>query len=73
MRFSEPRDGFRRHFYQHAGFRYITSDAAVEIPDDTYETDPEVIPYCELHYGDDCSGRQLSREIGPNRPQLRSR
>ena len=34
----------------------ITSDAAVDIPDDTYETDPEVIPYCELHYGDEYFG-----------------
>ena len=50
------RYAFRRHFYQHAGFRYITSEAAVEIPDDTYEIDPEVIPYCELHYGDDYFG-----------------
>ena len=50
------RFAFRRHFYQHAGFRYITTEAAVEIPDDTYETDPEVIPYCELHYGEDYFG-----------------
>jgi len=50
------RYAFRRHFYQHAGFRYIVSDAPVEIPDDTYETDPEVIPYCELHYGEDKPG-----------------
>lgn len=46
------RYAFRRHFYQHAGFRYIASEAPVEIPDDRYETDPEVVPYCELHYGD---------------------
>ncbi len=50
------RYAFRRHFYQHAGFRYIASEAPVEIPDDTYETDPEVIPYCELHYGEDYFG-----------------
>ena len=45
------RYAFRRHFYQHAGFRYIVSDAPVEIPDDSWETDPEVIPYCEFNYG----------------------
>lgn len=50
------RYAFRRHFYQHAGFRYIASDAPVEIPDDRYETDPEVVPYCELHYGKDYFG-----------------
>jgi len=50
------RYAFRRHFYQHAGFRYIESDAPVEIPDDSYETDPEVIPYCEFNYGKDYFG-----------------
>lgn len=49
----DARYAFRRHFYQHAGFRYIASDAPVEIPDDSYETDPEVAKYCELHYGSD--------------------
>ena len=50
------RYAFRRHFYQHAGFRYIASDAPIETPDDRYETDPEVIPYCELHYGKEYFG-----------------
>ncbi|MDQ8202025.1 5-histidylcysteine sulfoxide synthase [Pelagicoccus sp. SDUM812003] len=50
------RYAFRRHFYQHAGFRYIVSDAPVEIPDDSWETDPEVIPYCEFNYGKDYFG-----------------
>lgn len=45
------RYAFRRHFYQHAGFRYIASPDAVEIRDDRYETDPDVVPFCELHYG----------------------
>lgn len=45
------RYAFRRHFYQHAGFRYIVSPDAVEIRDDRYETDPDVVPLCELHYG----------------------
>ncbi|MBC2607713.1 5-histidylcysteine sulfoxide synthase [Pelagicoccus albus] len=47
----DSRYAFRRHFYQHAGFRYVISDAPVEIPDDSWETDPEVIPYCEFNYG----------------------
>ena len=47
----DSRYAFRRHFYQHAGFRYIESDAPVNIPDDRYETDPEIVPYCELNYG----------------------
>lgn len=45
------RYAFRRHFYQFAGFRYIISEAPVVIPDDSWETDPEVIPYCEFNYG----------------------
>lgn len=47
----ESRYAFRRHFYQHAGFRYIESDAPVVINDDRYETDPDVVPWCESQYG----------------------
>ncbi len=47
----DSRYAFRRHFYQHAGFRYIESNAPVTIPDDRYETDPEILPFCELNYG----------------------
>ncbi len=50
------RYAFRRHFYQHAGFRYVSSYQKVNIKDDTYETDPEVILYCETHYGKAPSG-----------------
>lgn len=52
----DARYAFRRHFYQHAGFRYIASDAPLEIPDDSWETDPEVIPYCEFNYGKEYFG-----------------
>jgi 5-histidylcysteine sulfoxide synthase/putative 4-mercaptohistidine N1-methyltranferase len=45
------RYAFRRHFHQHAGFRYVSSYQEVVIKDDTSETDPEVILYCESHYG----------------------
>jgi len=34
------RYAFRRHFYQHAGFRYVESLNAVAIPQNIYETDP---------------------------------
>jgi len=47
----DSRYAFRRHFYQHAGFRYVESDTPVNIPDDRYETDPEIVPFCELNYG----------------------
>ncbi|HWS01070.1 MAG TPA: 5-histidylcysteine sulfoxide synthase [Prolixibacteraceae bacterium] len=47
----DSRYAFRRHFYQHAGFRYVSSNQEVKINTDTYETDPEVVLYCETHYG----------------------
>ncbi|WP_019894021.1 5-histidylcysteine sulfoxide synthase [Hydrogenovibrio halophilus] len=46
------RYAFRRHFFQHAGFRYIASDAPVQTEFSTYETDTQVAQYCEFHYGD---------------------
>lgn len=50
------RYAFRRHFYQHAGFRYVSSYQEVVIRDEGYETDPEVIQYCETHYGTSFQG-----------------
>ncbi len=46
------RYAFRRHFYQHAGFRYIVSDAPVTIHEAEYETDVEVALSCEHNWGD---------------------
>jgi len=46
------RYAFRRHFFQHAGFRYIESDEAVVTEYSTYETDTSVSQYCEFHFGD---------------------
>jgi len=50
------RYAFRRHFYQHTGFRYVESANEVVIPKDVYETDPEVIRTCEAQYGADFLG-----------------
>ena len=47
------RYAFRRHFFQHAGFRYVESDTPVVIRNDVYETDPIVAQNCEFHYGED--------------------
>ncbi len=46
------RYAFRRHFFQHAGFRYVVSDASAEIPSSHYETDKLLSEYAEFHYGD---------------------
>jgi len=47
----ECRFAFRRHFFQHAGFRYIESAKAVEVHEDPYETDALTAQYCDAHYG----------------------
>ena len=47
------RYAFRRHFFQHAGFRYIKSESA-DIPTtdvNQYETDTAVCQQLESHYG----------------------
>ncbi len=49
----DSRYAFRRHFYQHAGFRYIESDAEPEIESNPYESDELVSQYLEFHYGDE--------------------
>ncbi len=46
------RYAFRRHFYQHAGFRCIESASKVQLRDDVYETDELIAQYCEFHYGE---------------------
>jgi len=50
------RYAFRRHFYQHSGFRYVVSDRPVQKTFDVYETDVQLTQYCEFHYGDPCFG-----------------
>lgn len=46
------RYAFRRHFFQHAGFRYVISDAPATLPSSHYETDKLLSEYAEFHYGD---------------------
>lgn len=52
----ESRYAFRRHFFQHAGFRYVVSAAPVTAPPSRYETDQLVSEYAEFHYGDEYFG-----------------
>lgn len=52
----DSRYAFRRHFFQHAGFRYIESDVDVEIKAGYYETDELVSQYCEFQYGPEYFG-----------------
>ncbi len=46
------RYAFRRHFFQHAGFRYVVSDVPATLPSSNYETDKLLSEYAEFHYGD---------------------
>lgn len=50
------RYAFRRHFYQHAGFRYVESENDPKIRVDSYITDEEITNSCEENYGDDYLG-----------------
>jgi len=52
----DSRYAFRRHFFQHAGFRYIESDQEVKISANPYETDELVSQYLEFHYGEEYFG-----------------
>lgn len=47
----ESRYAFRRHFFQHAGLRYVESQQPLAVPEAMYETDTAVSQYCEAHYG----------------------
>jgi len=48
----DARYAFRRHFFQHAGFRYIVTDTPLQIHASHYETDKQLSEYAEFHYGD---------------------
>jgi 5-histidylcysteine sulfoxide synthase/putative 4-mercaptohistidine N1-methyltranferase len=48
----DSRYAFRRHFFQHAGLRYVRSAQEVVMPEAMYESDTAVSQYCEAHYGE---------------------
>lgn len=52
------RYAFRRHFYQHAGFRVVESEYPLVIQNDEYETDIEVANSCENNWGDNFGAKQ---------------
>lgn len=45
------RYAFRRHFFQHAGFRYIEGSDVTQENENIYESDALVAQYCEFQYG----------------------
>jgi 5-histidylcysteine sulfoxide synthase/putative 4-mercaptohistidine N1-methyltranferase len=48
----KSRYGFRRHFYQHAGFRYIESNYEEKVVTDYYTSDSIISQYCHFGWGD---------------------
>ena len=50
------RYAFRRHFFQHAGFRYVVGESLsmseTPVHSSQYETDKLLSEYAEFHYGD---------------------
>lgn len=54
----EARYAFRKHFFQHAGFRYVKSSNTyrTKLNDNVYETDELIAQYCEFHYGSENFG-----------------
>ena len=54
----EARYAFRKHFFQHAGFRYVKSNNTyrTKLNDNVYETDELIAQYCEFHYGSENFG-----------------
>ncbi len=50
------RYGFRKHFYQHAGFRYIESSYEEKIMSNPYTTDSIISQYCHFSWGENRLG-----------------
>jgi len=73
------RYAFRRHFYQHAGFRYIESDAPLKIQQADYITEEDVTRSCEQNWGETIAGENnfavrlahLAGKLLPDNPEAR--
>jgi len=52
----DSRYAFRRHFFQHAGFRYIESSYQEEIETNSYESDSLISQYCHFGWGEEYFG-----------------
>lgn len=50
------RYAFRRHFFQHAGFRYVQSSNQDVVATSNYEDDFSVATYCNFGWGKECLG-----------------
>ena len=76
----DSRYAFRRHFYQHAGFRYVESNATTNSFDNPYESDALVAQYLAFHFGQNYFGvpnfpkacADICQELSANSPRARA-
>jgi len=76
----KSRYGFRRHFYQHAGFRYVQSEYSESLDMDYYTTDTIIAQYCHFGWGDNRFGvenypakcAQIALEIMKDKPKIKA-
>ncbi len=60
----ESRYSFRKHFYQHAGFRIVQSENVIVNKNNIYETDAASSMYLDAHYGENyLNGKKFSVAI----------
>ncbi|MEA3433320.1 MAG: 5-histidylcysteine sulfoxide synthase [Campylobacterota bacterium] len=52
----KSRYGFRRHFYQHVGFRYVQSQYEEKVTTNSYTTDSIISQYCHFGWGENRLG-----------------
>ncbi|KYJ87104.1 5-histidylcysteine sulfoxide synthase [Sulfurovum riftiae] len=52
----KSRYAFRRHFYQHAGFRYVESSYEEKVTTNPYTTDSIISQYCHFGWGENALG-----------------
>jgi len=52
----DSRYAFRRHFFQHAGFRYIESSYKESVESNSYESDYLISQYCHFGWGESYFG-----------------
>lgn len=75
---ASARYAFRRHFFQHAGFRYVVGGVPPMPSASVYETDKQLSEYAEFHYGDEYFGvpnfpktlARLAIQVMGNRPAV---
>lgn len=76
----KSRYGFRRHFYQHAGFRYVQSEYSESLDMDYYTTDSIIAQYCHFGWGDNRLGvenypakcAQIALDIMKDKPKTKA-